>query len=399
MEGNRAVVYQGPRNVAVQDIGYPKLVGPDGRKCNHGVILKLVSTNICGSDLHMYRGRTVAPKGTVFGHENTGEVIEAGPDVEYIKVGDIVSVPFNVSCGRCRNCKEGFTNICLNTNPAGIGGAYGFVGMGGWAGGQAEYLMVPYADFDLLKFPDKAQALEKIKDLTLLSDILPTGYHGAVIAGVGTGSTVYISGAGPVGLCCAVSCQLLGAAVVIVGDLNTERLALAKEFGCETVDISKSAKISEQVEAILGVPTVDCSVDCVGFEGHGVGPNANTEAPNEMLDAMINVTRAPGGIGIPGLYLPQDPGTNDEKRKNGIQSINVGLAWVKAHWFYTGQCPVMRYHRKLMEAILNDRIHPGKAINVNFVSLDQAPQAYKEFDRGAPKKFVFDPHGTLKKAA
>ena len=175
MAGNRAVVYQGPCSVEVQTIDYPKLAAPNGKKCNHGVIVKLVATNICGSDLHMYRGRTSAPKGTVFGHENTGEVIEVGSDVEYISVGDIVSVPFNIACGRCRNCKARFTNLCINTNPAGIGGAYGFVGMGGWLGGQAEYMMVPYADFNLLKFPDRAQALEKIQDLTLLSDILPYG--------------------------------------------------------------------------------------------------------------------------------------------------------------------------------------------------------------------------------
>ncbi len=271
MAGNRAVIYQGPRTVEVQDIGYPKLIAPDGKKCNHGVIVRLVSTNICGSDLHMYRGRTSAPKGTVLGHENTGEVIETGSDVEYIRVGDIVSIPFNIACGRCRNCKERFTNLCINTNPAGIGGAYGFVGMGGWPGGQAEYMMVPYADFNLLKFPDRDQALEKIQDLTLLSDILPTGYNGAIQGGVGSGLTVYIAGAGPVGLCCAISSQFLGAAVVIVGDLNPDRLALAKKIGCETIDLTKTESLRESIHAILGVPQVDCAVDCVGFEAHGLG--------------------------------------------------------------------------------------------------------------------------------
>jgi glutathione-independent formaldehyde dehydrogenase len=219
MANNRGLAYMGPGVVEIQNIDFPKLIGPGGRKCDHGVILKLVTTNICGSDQHMVRGRTTAPKGLILGHEITGEVIEAGRDVEYIKVGDIVSVPFNVACGRCRNCKEGNTGICLNVNTV-PGGAYGYVGMGGWIGGQAEYVMVPYADFNLLKFPDKDQAMEKIADLTLLSDILPTGYDGAVNAGVKPGMTVYIAGAGPVGLACAVSCHLLGAACVIVGDLN-----------------------------------------------------------------------------------------------------------------------------------------------------------------------------------
>lgn len=394
MAGNRAVVYTGPRSVEVQSIDYPKLIAPDGRKCNHGVIVKLVSTNICGSDLHMYRGRTTAPKGTVFGHENTGEVIEAGPDVEYIKVGDLVSIPFNIACGRCRNCKARFTNLCSNTNPAGVGGAYGFVGMGGWIGGQAEYMMVPYADFNLLKFPDKDQAMDKIQDLTMLSDILPTGYHGAVQAGVSSGLTVYIAGAGPVGLCCAISCQFLGAAAVIVGDSIPERLALAKKIGCETIDVSKTDDIAGKIESILGVREVDCAVDCVGFEAHGLGRQSNVEAP--LLNSLIEATRVPGSIGVPGLYLPEDPGGADEMRKKGIQPLRLGLAWVKGQTIWGGQCPVMKYHRELMEAILHDRIQPGRHLNVTMISLDQAPQAYKDFDKGVAKKFVFDPHGIVK---
>src|SRR5713226_5290210 len=192
----------GPGRVEVQSIDFPVLALGE-RKCNHGVILKVISTNICGSDQHMVRGRTTAPAGMVPGHEITGEVIETGPDVAFVKVGDVVSVPFNVACGRCRNCREQQTGICLNVNPARPGGAYGYVDMGGWIGGQAEYVMVPYADFNLLKFPDKAQAMAKIRDLTCLSDIFPTGYHGAVTAGVGPGSTVYVAGAGPVGLASA----------------------------------------------------------------------------------------------------------------------------------------------------------------------------------------------------
>src|ERR1700758_205764 len=244
MASNRGVAYMGPGKVEVQNIDFPKLA-LENRKCEHGVILKIVSTNICGSDQHMVRGRTTAPKGLILGHEITGEVIEAGRDVQFIKVGDLVSVPFNVACGRCRTCKEGATGVCLNVNPARAGGAYGYVDMGGWVGGQAEYVMVPYADFNLLPFPDKAQAMEKIRDLTCLSDILPTGYHGAVSAGVGPGTTVYVAGAGPVGLACAAACQLLGAAAVIVGDLNKDRLEQARSFGCETVDVSLQASIAD----------------------------------------------------------------------------------------------------------------------------------------------------------
>src|SRR5580658_3821349 len=217
MATNRGLAYMGPGTVEIQGIDFPKLALGD-RKCDHGVILKIVTTNICGSDQHMVRGRTTAPMGLILGHEITGEVIEAGHDVEFVKVGDLVSVPFNIACGRCRNCKQGHTGVCLNVNPDRPGSAYGYVDMGGWVGGQAEYVMVPYADWNALVFPDRDEALEKILDLTMLSDIFPTGYHGALTAGVTTGSTVYVAGAGPVGLAAAASCHLLGAAVVIVGD-------------------------------------------------------------------------------------------------------------------------------------------------------------------------------------
>jgi glutathione-independent formaldehyde dehydrogenase len=384
--------------VEVQSIDYPKLqLG--ARQCHHGVILKIVTTNICGSDQHMVRGRTTAPPGLILGHEITGEVIEAGRDVEYIKVGDLCSVPFNIACGRCRNCKEGKTGICLNVNPARPGAAYGYVDMGGWVGGQAEYVMVPYADFNLLKFPDKDQAMAKIRDLTLLSDIFPTGYHGAVTAGVGPGMIAYVAGAGPVGLACAAACQLLGAAVVIVGDLIPQRLNQAKSFGCETVDLRKKATLGEQIDKILGVPEVDCGIDCVGFEARGHGAEAAEEHPATVLNSLMTVTRAGGAIGIPGLYVTEDPGAKEQAAKTGNLSIRIGLGWAKSHNFGTGQCPVMRYHRQLMQAILHDKIQIAKAVNVTTISLNKAPQGYKDFDKGAAKKFVIDPHGMVKGAA
>jgi glutathione-independent formaldehyde dehydrogenase len=396
MASNRGVAYMGPSTVEVQSIDFPKLA-QGNRKCDHGVILKIVSTNICGSDQHMVRGRTTAPKGIILGHEITGEVIEAGRDVEFIKKGDLVSVPFNIACGRCRNCKERATGVCLNVNPSRPGAAYGYVDMGGWGGGQAEYVMVPYADFNLLKFPDKDSAMAKIRDLTCLSDILPTGYHGAVSAGVGAGSTVYIAGAGPVGLACAAACHLLGAACVIVGDLILERLAQARSFGCETVDVSKKATVVEQIESMLGVPEVDCAVDCVGFEARGHGADSSHEAPATVLNSLMEVTRAAGAIGIPGLYVTGDPGGIDENAKVGRLGIRIGLGWAKSHSFTTGQCPVMKYNRQLMMAILYDKIRIAKAVNVEVIRLDDAPRGYKDFDKGAAKKFVIDPHRSISK--
>jgi glutathione-independent formaldehyde dehydrogenase len=383
-----------PGVVEVQSIDFPKLALGD-RKCEHGVILKIVSTNICGSDQHMVRGRTTAPKGLVLGHEITGEVIEAGRDVEFIKVGDLVSVPFNIACGRCRNCKDRATGICLNVNPARPGAAYGYVDMGGWVGGQADYVMVPYADFNLLKFPDKAQAMSKIKDLTCLSDILPTGYHGAVSAGVSPGASVYIAGAGPVGLACAAACQLLGAAVVIVGDLIPERLVQARSFGCETVDVSKDASVGDQIAQLLKVPEVDCAVDCVGFEARGHGQDARKEAPATVLNSLMTICRAGGSLGIPGLYVTDDPGAVDEAAQHGNLSIRIGMGWAKSHVFTTGQCPVLKYNRQLMMAILHDKIKIAKAVNVTVIKLEEAVQGYKDFDKGAAKKFVLDPHGMV----
>src|ERR1700724_1055138 len=326
---NRGVVYAGPGKVEVQSIDFPKLA-LGSRKCEHGVILKLVSTNICGSDQHMVRGRTTAPAGMVLGHEITGEIVEKGRHLEFWNVGDLVSVPFNIACGRCRNCREGKTGICLNVNGDRAGGAFGYVDMGGWIGGQAEYVMAPYADFNLLKFPDKVQALEKIEDLALLTDIFPTGYDGAVKAGVTTGSTVYVAGAGPVGLACAAACQLLGAAVVIVGDLVPERLAQARSFGCETVDVSKQASVGDQIAQILKVPEVDCAVDCVGFEARGHGHDAKTEVPATVLNSLMQVCRAGGALGIPGLYVTEDPGASDKSARAGNLSIRIGFGRAKS---------------------------------------------------------------------
>src|SRR5258708_3563059 len=327
----------------------------------------------------MVRGRTTAPQGLILGHEITGEIIEKGKDVEMLNVGDLVTVPFNIACGRCRNCKEGKTGICLTVNPARSGAAYGYVDMGGWVGGQAEYVMVPYVDFNLLKFPDKDRAMAKIRDLTLLSDIFPTGYHGAVTAGVGPGSIVYVAGAGPVGLACAAACHLLGAAVVIVGDLIPERLAQAKSFGCETIDLKKTASLGDQIAQIVGVPEVDNGVDCVGFEARGHGADAGVERPATVLNSLMEVTRAGGAIGIPGLYVTGDPGGVDANAKIGNLGIRIGLGWAKSHSFATGQCPVMKYNRALMTAILYDKIQVAKAVNATIISLDQAPKGYVDF--------------------
>jgi glutathione-independent formaldehyde dehydrogenase len=398
MAENSGVVFLGQNKVEVQSIDFPKMHNPSGKKINHAVILKVVSTNICGSDQHMVRGRTTAPTGMVLGHEITGEIIETGSDVEYLKVGDLVTVPFNVACGRCSTCREQQTGVCLNVNPGRAGGAYGYVDMGGWVGGQAKFVMVPYADFNLIKFPDKAQAMEKIKDLTMLSDILPTGFHGAITAGVGVGSIVYIAGAGPVGLAAAASAQILGAALVMIGDMIPDRLKHAKKVGFTPIDLTKSDNLGDLIEAVVGKPEVDAAVDAVGFEARAQGKKGE-EAPATVLNSLMSIVRAAGGIGIPGLYVTEDPGSKDEGAKHGNLKMRFGLGWAKSHRFYTGQTPVLKYNRQLMQAILHDRLPIAKIVNATVIPLTDAPSGYKDFDSGAAKKFVLDPNALLGKAS
>lgn len=394
MAGNRSVVLRGVKNMQVEDLDFPKLQMPNGKKAPHGVVLKIVASNICGSDLHIYRGSFPAPEGMVMGHEMTGEVVEIGSDVEFLKEGDLVSVPFNVACGRCRNCRNGRTEVCQTCNPDADSAAYGF-NLGGWDGGQAEYLFVPYADFQLLKFPDRDQAMEKIRDLALLSDILPTAFHGLMEAGAKPGSTVYLAGAGPVGRCGAAAARLLGASCIIVGDHDKDRLALMKRNGCETIDLNEDVLLQDQIEKILGEPMVDCAVDYVGTEAHGIGKDADKEDPAYAINQVIDVTRAGGATGIIGIYGP-DPLAESKDEQNGIYPIEFGNAWIKSPKITAGQAPIMHYNYELMQAILWDRMpYLSDMLQTKVISLDDAPQAYADFDNGSQEKYIIDPHGMI----
>lgn len=395
MAGNRSVVFRGVKNIQVEDLDFPKLQMPNGKKAPHGVVLKIVASNICGSDLHIYRGSFPAPEGMVMGHEMTGEVVEIGSDVEFLKEGDLVSVPFNVACGRCRNCRNGRTEVCQTCNPDADSAAYGF-NLGGWDGGQAEYLFVPYADFQLLKFPDRDQAMEKIRDLALLSDILPTAFHGLMEAGAKPGSTVYIAGAGPVGRCGAAAARLLGASCIIVGDHDKDRLALMKRNGCETIDLNEDVPLQDQIEKILGEPMVDCAVDYVGTEAHGIGKDADKEDPAYAINQVIDVTRAGGATGIIGIYGP-DPLADSKDEQNGIYPIEFGNAWIKSPKITAGQAPIMHYNYELMQAILWDRMpYLSDMLQTKVIGLDDAPQAYADFDNSSQEKYIIDPHGMIK---
>ncbi|KAF8149246.1 hypothetical protein K438DRAFT_1866648 [Mycena galopus ATCC 62051] len=364
----RAVVYDKPFSVSVQEVEKPKILHPDD------IIVKVTTSCICGSDLHMYEGRTAAQAGIVFGHENMGIVDEVGAGVTLLKKGDRVVMPFNVACGRCLNCEEGRSAFCTLVNPGFAGGAYGYVAMGPYPGGQAEYVRVPFADFNALTLPP---GKEHEEDFALLADIFPTGWHGIQLSGFRPGESVVVFGAGPVGLMAAYSAVLRGAAEVYVVDRVPERLAKAKEIGCTPIDFSASDPV-DQIKALRGGKEVDRGVDAVGYQA--TTGDGKTEQPNAVIEALIRVVRPTGGLGIPGLYVPSDPGAPDAASAKGYISFPFGKLFEKGLTMGTGQCNVKAYNRYLRDLIIAGRAKPSFVVSHN-VSLDDAADAYVKFDK------------------
>jgi len=362
----RAVVYKGPFKVAVEQVENPKIQHPND------VIVHITSSAICGSDLHMYEGRTAAQPGIIFGHENMGLVEEVGPGVVSLHKGDRVVMPFNVACGFCKNCIRGYTGFCLTVNPGFAGGAYGYVAMGPYPGGQAEYLRVPFADFNALKLPP---GKEHEDDFALLADIFPTGYHGTELANVSIGESVVVFGAGPVGAMAAYSALLRGAGDVYVVDRVPERLQKIKDIGAIPIDFSKGDP-EKQIRDMRHGDGVDKGIDAVGYQAVAQGK----EAPSTVLDALIMIVNPTGQLGIPGLYVPSDPGGIDPHAKEGRLLIPFGKLFEKGLSLGTGQCNVKKYNAYLRDMIIAGRAKPGFIVS-NEVSLDQAPMAYEKFDK------------------
>ncbi|GEK21119.1 glutathione-independent formaldehyde dehydrogenase [Cellulomonas xylanilytica] len=364
----RAVVYNGPRDVTVTEVPDPRIQEPTD------VIVRITTTNICGSDLHMYEGRTNVEHGTVLGHENMGVVAEVGPAVTRVRVGDRVSVPFNIACGTCRNCLHGWTSFCLRTNPTpGVdGAAYGYANMGPYPGGQAEALRVPFGDVNLLELPE---GTDHENDFTMLSDIFPTGWHGTELAGMAPGDDVAVFGAGPVGLMAAHSALIRGASRVFVVDKEPDRLALADKIGALPVDFSAGDPVEQIMDATLGRGT-DCGVEAVGYQAHD--PSGD-EHPELVLDNLVQVVRSTGGIGVVGVYVPQDPGAATEGAKEGRVAFDYGTFFSKGQHMGTGQAPVMRYNRQLRDLIVAGRAHPSFLVS-HELRLDDAADAYAHFD-------------------
>ena len=363
----KALVYYGPFDVRVTDMPDPQIEQPTD------VIVKITSANICGSDLHMYEGRTNMEKGRILGHENMGEVVEVGSCVVQIKVGDMVCMPFNVACGHCSNCEKGLTGYCLTMNPGMAGAAYGFAGMGPYEGGQAEFMRVPYADFNCLKLPEDAK--EKENDYVMLSDIFPTGYHATELANVQPGDTVVIYGAGPVGLMAAHSASIKGASKIMVVDKQKDRLKLAEEMGAIPIDFSKAPAVDQVLELTKGLGA-DKGCECVGYQccdKHAV------EYSNTTMNELVQAVKATGSIGVVGVFVPKDPKSKEKLQKTGHMDFDFGQFWMKGQSIATGQANVKKYNRQLCTLIASGKANPASIIS-HELSLDEGPDAYKHFD-------------------
>jgi glutathione-independent formaldehyde dehydrogenase len=365
----KAVVYEGPRKVSLKEVPDARIERPTD------VLVRITTTNICGSDLHMYEGRTDFETGRWFGHENLGQVVEVGEAVDKVRVGDFVVIPFNVACGHCKNCERGYTNYCLTAQPnrEWAGAAYGFADMGPWAGGQAELLRVPWGDFNCLRLGEDAE--ERQNDYVMLADIFPTGYHATEMAGVQPGDQTVIYGAGPVGCMAAYSAILKGASRVMVVDRHPDRLKKVEEIGAIAIDDSAVDPVEAVNEMTMGLGA-DNGCECVGYQAHD--PDG-VEHPNETLNRLVQSVRFTGGIGVVGVFVPQDPGGPDELAKNGQVAFDFGEFWFRGQTMGTGQCPVKRYNRRLRDLIAGEKAKPSWIVS-HELTLDDAPNAYEHFD-------------------
>lgn len=364
----KALVYKGERQVAVEQVPDSRIEAPTD------VLVRITATNICGSDLHMYEGRTSVEAGKVLGHENLGQVIDIGPAVVRVKVGDWVCLPFNIACGFCRNCERGLTGYCLTVNPGFAGGAYGYADMGPFRGGQAELLRVPFGDFNCLRLPEDAR--ERQDDYVMLADIWPTGYHATELAQVAPGDTVAVYGAGPVGLMAAYSATLRGAAQVMVIDHQPDRLRLAGKIGAVPVDARRADPVGQVLE-LTGGRGADKGCECVGWQAHDP---AGDEQPGLALNNLVRSVRATGRIGVVGVFVPRDPASADELGKDGQVAFDMGLFFQKGLTMGSGQANVKAYNRQLRDLIHAGRAEPSFLVS-HHVGLDDAPDAYRHFDR------------------
>ncbi len=384
----RALCWHGKEDIRYDTVPDPKI--QDGRDA----IIKVTSCAICGSDLHLMGG--FVPEmhsGDVLGHETMGEVVEVGRDNQKLKVGDRVVVPFTISCGECRMCKWGLYSCCERSNPAGAkeakqtgyptAGLFGYSHTyGGFPGGQAEYLRVPYADVGPVKVPDGLTD----EQVLFLSDIFPTGYMAAENCNIQPGDTVAVFGCGPVGQFAIKSAFLLGAGRVIAIDTVPERLALARQSGAETLDY-KDEHLQERIVEMTQGLGPDSVIEAVGMESHGTGGLlesaqthlTSTERPYALQQAIL-ACRSGGTVSLPGVFV-------------GMVPVAMGAFVGKALTLKTGQTHVQKYLEPLMKRIVEGEIDPSFLIT-HIVKLEDGPDAYKTFrdKKDGCIKVVLKPH-------
>jgi glutathione-independent formaldehyde dehydrogenase len=400
----KALVFADVRRMEVQEVPDPVL------ETENDAIIRVTSAAICGSDLHMYEGRTTAKPGMVFGHEIMGVVEKVGNGVQLVKKGDRVSLPFNISCGTCFNCCRGFMNACLTTNPKSPGGGYGYADLGPYRGGQAQLVRVPFADYNCLMLPG-TPGDQWEDDFIMLSDVLPTGYHACMMAKVCPGSSVAIFGAGPVGYMAALSSFLRGAAEVYVVDRSTVRLKKVQELGAVAVNFSEvdpvqfilnARKENQAIQESLRpgeekMEGVLCGIDAVGYQALS-RENGAQEKPTQVIEDLAQLVNSTGSLGLIGVYFPGDPQAVDSKAKEGIFNLPLGTLWQKGISIETGQAPVKQYNALLRDAIMQGRIAPGRLVS-HHLRLENGPEAYEKFvQRGAGEgaeytKIVLKPNG------
>jgi glutathione-independent formaldehyde dehydrogenase len=379
----RAVVYQGTRDVGVQTVADAVLEDPED------VVLEVTSSAICGTDLHMYDGRTGAEPGLVLGHEPVGVVREAGEDVHLVRPGQRVVVPTHLFCGVCYNCARGYSAACLRVRPGGFGAAYGYAGMGPYRGAQADLLRVPFADANCIPLPGEPGD-EYEDDFLMLADAFVTGWHATELGRVEPTSTVAVFGAGAVGLLAAHSALIKGAAEVYVVDHIAARLDKAGEFGATPVDFTVGDPVDQitELRRAHGLPLgeepmtgVDVAIDAVGFQARDRSDPAR-ENPLQVVDDLARLVNPTGRVGIAGVYAEKDLHPAPEGHADGQLTVPWATFFSKGVTVGFGRTHDRRYTAHLRDLVLRHRARPGFVVT-HHGPLAVAPAFYSAFDRRA----------------
>jgi glutathione-independent formaldehyde dehydrogenase len=382
----KAVVYEDTRLVGIRGVADAGIQDPGD------VVIRVTSSAICGTDLHMYDGRTGADPGLVLGHEPVGTVEEVGSSVTLLARGERVVVPTHLFCGLCFNCVRGYTAACLRVRPGGFGAAYGYAGMGPYRGAQAELLRVPYADANCVSLPGEPFD-DREDDFVLLADAFVTGWHATEMAEVTPATSVAVFGAGAVGLLAAYSSLLRGAGEVYVVDHVPERLDKAGELGATPIDFTQGDPVERIRELrhtrLANVPPwgegimdgVMCAIDAVGFQARDRADPA-TERPTQVIEDIVRLVNPTGRVGIAGVYAEKDLAPAPGGSPDGSLRIHWASLFNKGVSVHFGRTHDRRYTTRLRDLVVSGRARPGRIVT-HHSSLEDAPSLYERFDRRA----------------